>query len=81
MARTDQLTISLGPEKSELMTSLKRLALDLDFPGRDGDGSMSQLMIHLARAYDADSHNTALLINAAFQIAGGADVDETLDSL
>jgi hypothetical protein len=38
-------------------------------------------MIHIARAYDADAHNTALLIDAAFQIAGGADVDETLNSL
>jgi hypothetical protein len=63
------------------MVSLKQLALDLNFPGRDGDGSMSQLMIHIARAYDAESHYTALLINAAFQIAGGADVYETLDSL
>lgn len=58
MSRNDTLKISLGPDKVDHTIALKRLARVLDMHGRKGDGSISSLMITIAKAYDKDAAGT-----------------------
>lgn len=66
--RIDARTISLGPEAARHTESLRALALAVGEPGRRGNGSISQLLILLARLMAAAPDELAAAI-AAVRVA------------
>ena len=62
--RPDAINVSLGPEWRRYKPTLRALALALTGPGRQGDGSVSQLAILLARLMLAGPEETVAAIAA-----------------
>ena len=62
--RPDAINVSLGPEWRRYKPALRALALARTGPGRKGDGSISQLVILLARLMLAGQEETVAAIAA-----------------
>lgn len=62
--RPDAINVSLGPEWRRYKPALRALALALTGPGRQGDGSVSQLAILLARLMLAGPEETVAAMAA-----------------
>jgi hypothetical protein len=71
--RDDHLTLSIGRSAGDFRPTLSRLALEVTGPGRQGLGSISELVTSLAEWGAQRPQETAHLLLAIKLICGGGD--------